>query len=106
MAGLIRGSPSTGRVARSSDSERWGGRGPGRRAAARKGGGEPMPSLLQDYVLEQAEERSSAVAVFMGPRVLTYGELEESSNRLARLLQDAGCRRGDRVCLFTPKGPA
>lgn len=65
-----------------------------------------MPSLLQGYVLEQAEGRSGAVAVVMGHQALTYGELEESSNRLARLLKDAGCRRGDRVCLFTPKAPA
>jgi amino acid adenylation domain-containing protein len=37
---------------------------------------------------------------------LTYGELEEASNRLARLIREAGCVRGDRVCLFVPKSPA
>jgi amino acid adenylation domain-containing protein len=39
-----------------------------------------------------------------GMRV-AYGELEDSSNRLARLLKDHGCGRGDRVCLFLPKSP-
>ena len=37
---------------------------------------------------------------------VTYGELEEDSNRLARLLQATGCRRGDRVCFLMPKAPA
>ena len=34
---------------------------------------------------------------------MTYGELEESSNRLAWLLKDAGCEKGDRVGLLSPK---
>src|SRR5207249_10211237 len=38
------------------------------------------------------------------PRV-TYAELEARSKRLARLLKDAGCARGDRVCLLSPKSP-
>ena len=37
---------------------------------------------------------------------LTYEALELASNRLAHLLKDAGCARGDRVCLLTPKSPA
>jgi Acyl-CoA synthetases (AMP-forming)/AMP-acid ligases II len=37
---------------------------------------------------------------------LTFGELEQSSTRLARLLVDVGCKRGDRVCLLIPKSPA
>ena len=40
--------------------------------------------------------------VFKGTR-LTYGELEEASNRLARALKEAGCRRGDRIGLLIPK---
>jgi amino acid adenylation domain-containing protein len=42
----------------------------------------------------------------MGDERMTYGELEEASNRMARLLADSGVRRGDRVCLFLPKSPA
>ena len=42
----------------------------------------------------------------MGDERLSYRELEERSNQLARLLVDSGCERGDRVCLFVPKCPA
>jgi amino acid adenylation domain-containing protein len=65
-----------------------------------------MKGLLQDYVTRQAEQRASEVAVVMENDRLTYGELEEASNRLAWLLKDAGCRRGDRICLFLSKSPA
>ena len=65
-----------------------------------------MTSLLQHWVTEQAGRRPEAGAlVFKGER-LTYEALEVSSNRLAHLLRDAGCARGDRVCLLTPKSPA
>jgi amino acid adenylation domain-containing protein len=63
-----------------------------------------MTSLLQDFVTRQAERRPEAVAIVMDEH-LTYGELEQASNRLARLLREAGCRRGDRICLFLPKSP-
>ena len=39
-------------------------------------------------------------------REINYGQLEESSNRLARLLKEAGCKKGDRVCFLIPKSPA
>jgi amino acid adenylation domain-containing protein len=65
-----------------------------------------VTGLLQDYVARQADARPDAVALVMGEERLTYGELEAASNRLARLLREAGCRRGDRVCLFVPKTPA
>ena len=65
-----------------------------------------MTGLLQEYVARQADARPDEVALVMGEERLTYGELEAASNRLARLLREAGCRRGDRVCLFVPKTPA
>jgi amino acid adenylation domain-containing protein len=62
--------------------------------------------LLQHWVTAQAGRRPDAGAlVFKGER-LTYEALELGSNRLAHLLKDAGCARGDRVCLLTPKSPA
>ena len=62
-----------------------------------------MTMLLQQGVTAQAEARPEATAlVFKGTR-LTYGALEEASNRLARALKEAGCRRGDRVGLLMPK---
>jgi amino acid adenylation domain-containing protein len=65
-----------------------------------------LTSLLQQYVTRQAERRADAVALVLADELLTYGELEQASNRLARLLKDAGCLRGDRVCLFMPKTPS
>jgi len=62
--------------------------------------------LLQDWISEQAQRRPEAVAVVMEQRKLTYGELEDASNRLARLLKAAGCCKGDRVAFAIPKSPA
>ena len=64
-----------------------------------------MSRLLQDWVTEQASRRPDAVALVLHERRLTYGELEAQSNRLARLLKEAGCAQGDRVCLLSPKSP-
>jgi amino acid adenylation domain-containing protein len=64
-----------------------------------------MTKLLQDLVTLQADTRPHAPAVVAQEERLTYGELNARSNRLARLLKDAGCRRGDRVCLLMPKSP-
>lgn len=64
-----------------------------------------MTMLLQQGVTAQAQARPDATAlVFKGTR-LTYGALEEASNRLAWLLIAAGCRQGDRVALLMPKMP-
>lgn len=65
-----------------------------------------MTQLLQNWVRIQAEYRPEAVAVVMDGEALTYQQLEETTNRVARLLKDSGCRRGDRVCFAIPKSPA
>jgi amino acid adenylation domain-containing protein len=65
-----------------------------------------MQSLLQRWVTEQAERCPDAVALVMNEERVTYGQLEESSNQLARLLKEAGCKKGDRVCFLIPKSPA
>jgi amino acid adenylation domain-containing protein len=64
------------------------------------------PALIQEYLSRQAERRPDAVALVLDDQRLTYGELEEESNRLARVLRDSGCVRGDRVTIFQPKQPA
>jgi amino acid adenylation domain-containing protein len=64
-----------------------------------------MVTRLQEWVTIQAERRPEAVAVVFNARPVTYGELETGSNRLARLLKDQGCAKGDRVCLLMPKSP-
>jgi amino acid adenylation domain-containing protein len=65
-----------------------------------------MTKLLQDWVTLQADRRPEALAVVAGRESMTYGQLEEASNRLAQLLRQSGCEPGDRVCLAIPKSPA
>ncbi len=65
-----------------------------------------MRSLLQHWVTEQAERRPDAPALVMNEERINYGQFEEYSNRLARLLKEAGCKKGDRVCFLIPKSPA
>jgi amino acid adenylation domain-containing protein len=65
-----------------------------------------MSGLLQDLIAERALARPEALAVLSEGAPLSYGELDAGSNRLARMLRDLGCRRGDRVVLLMPKTPA
>ena len=58
---------------------------------------------LDGYLSRAAERAADAPALADGEDRLTYGQLEESANRLARLLLDSGCQRGDRVCLLVSK---
>lgn len=64
-----------------------------------------MARLLQQLVSKQAEQRPDAIALVMNGERLSYVELEDASNRLARQLQAIGCERGDRVCFLMPKSP-
>jgi amino acid adenylation domain-containing protein len=52
-----------------------------------------------------AQARPEATALMLRNERVSYGDLEEASNRLANQLQAAGCRRGDRVALLMPKSP-
>jgi amino acid adenylation domain-containing protein len=62
-----------------------------------------MTRLLQHYLATQACCRPEDRAVVFENRPATYAGLEQASNRLARALKTAGCRRGDRVALLLPK---
>ncbi len=64
-----------------------------------------MTTLLQHGLTAQAQARPEATALVFKDARMTYGALEQASNRLARLLTGAGCRRGDRVGLLMPKSP-
>lgn len=64
-----------------------------------------MNRLLHQWVTRAAERAPDRLAVVSGDEKLTYGELEAASNRLARMLRDQGCKRGDRVCFVIPKSP-
>jgi amino acid adenylation domain-containing protein len=63
------------------------------------------PEQLQGYLEQQAIVDPDATAVVLGAERLTYGELDDRSSRLARVLVDAGCRTGDRVCVLAAKSP-
>lgn len=65
-----------------------------------------MNRLLQDWLGEQAKRRPEAIALVMRQERITYRELDECTNRLAALLIEAGCQRGDRICFAIPKSPA
>jgi amino acid adenylation domain-containing protein len=64
-----------------------------------------MPELLQQWVTLEAGKNPDNVAIHGGAEAITYGQLETRSNRLARLLKDSGCKKGDPVCLLMPKSP-
>jgi amino acid adenylation domain-containing protein len=64
-----------------------------------------MISGLERWVTRWAEKRPEAVALVLERERMTYGELERTSNRLARLLRKEGCATGDRVGLLLPKSP-
>jgi amino acid adenylation domain-containing protein len=62
-----------------------------------------MRRRLQDVLAMQAERAPERVAIVFQGNATTYGELHESSNRLAHALKEAGCVRGDRVALLLRK---
>ena len=62
-----------------------------------------MNRLLHESVSRPAETRPDATAIVFGESSITYGQLEQRGNQLARALLDAGCRVGDRVCFMIPK---
>ena len=63
-------------------------------------------SLLQQWVTQQSEACPERIAIVSRSERVTYGQLEQASNSLARLLKDAGCQKGDRICFLIPKSPA
>jgi amino acid adenylation domain-containing protein len=60
---------------------------------------------LQDWVTRAAEQRPDATAIVLRDESIDYRGLEETSNRIARALVEAGCAAGDRVALLSPKTP-
>ncbi len=62
-------------------------------------------ALLQELVTAQAGRWPELPAVAWRRTDLNYRELDERSNQLARSLRDAGCRRGDQVCMLLPRSP-
>ena len=61
--------------------------------------------LLHGWMTAQAHARPDATAVVCGSARLSYGELESMSNRLARVLREAGCRQGEPIAVLMSKSP-
>ena len=61
--------------------------------------------VLGRWIRDRARTTPQRVAIDFGGRRVTYRELDESSERLAFGLRDAGLRRGDRVATLTGNSP-
>ena len=66
-------------------------------------GSEPMSNTLHEMVTAQALAHPDAVAVVFKDDSVSYAQLDELSNRMARALRGAGCVGGDRVAIMMPK---
>ena len=55
--------------------------------------------LVEEFLEESARLHPGKTALVCGERRLTYGEIDEASNRLAHALVEQGVRRGDRVAI-------
>jgi non-ribosomal peptide synthetase component F len=62
-----------------------------------------MSLSLQHMIREISKEQPDTIALTCGERHVSYRELDRESNRFARLLNSAGCEKGDRVCLLMDK---
>ena len=63
-------------------------------------GWSPPQLLVQDSLSAAANAAPTRTAVLEERDVLTYAELHDRALRFARVLQDSGLERGDRVALF------
>ncbi|HEY0726767.1 MAG TPA: amino acid adenylation domain-containing protein [Pyrinomonadaceae bacterium] len=65
----------------------------------------PADRCIHELFEAQAERTPDDVAVLFENDRLTYRELNEQANRLARYLRKAGVENGDLVALFTSRSP-
>ncbi|WNM40179.1 amino acid adenylation domain-containing protein [Micromonospora halotolerans] len=80
--------------------------GPTRRSAGRRTTGGPATvDCLHRMVAAQAARTPDAEAVRHGDHALSYRELDEAANRLARVLLRHGVTREDRVGVCLPRTP-
>jgi non-ribosomal peptide synthetase-like protein len=66
--------------------------------------GRPAPQLLHEFFEVQATARPDNVAVITPGRMLTYRQVDEAANRLARFLRAHGIGPGSLVGLLLPRG--
>ena len=63
-----------------------------------------MAFLLHKLLIESTLNFPNKEAVLFGDESLTYRDLNENSDKLAKLLIDHGIKRGDRVGIYLEKG--
>ena len=61
--------------------------------------------LLQEFLENTSRRLPRKTALIAGGTRLTWGEVEEGANRLARSLAGAGVRYGDRVVVLLDNSP-
>jgi natural product biosynthesis luciferase-like monooxygenase protein/amino acid adenylation domain-containing protein len=67
--------------------------------------GSPAAETLHGLFEAQARRTPEATALVGDGVRVSYRELEEGANRLARLLRSRGAKRGERVAVLLPRGP-
>jgi amino acid adenylation domain-containing protein len=67
--------------------------------------GQPVDRCLHQLFTEQAERTPDATAVSFGGLRITYRELDQRANQLARYLQDQGVERETLVALWLERSP-
>lgn len=67
--------------------------------------GRDVPSAVSRILREKAESIGDSPFLRFGEGVVTFGWMDERSNRAANLLREIGVRRGDKVCLMTANRP-
>ena len=60
--------------------------------------------LAVDYIREGARRFGDNVAVYFGDEQLTFGQVDEMSNRFANVLIQSGLGRGDKLAILTGNG--
>jgi amino acid adenylation domain-containing protein len=65
----------------------------------------PRHSTLASLFAEQAAIRPAHPAIVTEDRVISYGELNATANRIARVLQALGTERGDVVAILGDRSP-
>lgn len=61
--------------------------------------------MIADLVRRAADARGDSVFLRFGDRCVSFGEMDERSDRAANLLCEIGVRRGDKVCLAISNRP-
>ncbi|WP_156737706.1 non-ribosomal peptide synthetase, partial [Mycobacterium sp. E735] len=65
----------------------------------------PEPASIPELFVDQVSRAPAAVALTFEGRSMTYRELDEAANRLARFLIGRGAGRGQRVALLLARSP-